>query len=84
MDFRITADEESVLFLIIAHLDASDAPSVDELSQEAGRSAARDVASLRSKGWILMREIDDRHSVIGLSPMALVAVRNLRYGRRET
>lgn len=84
MDFRITADEESVLFLIVAHLDASDAPKVDELSREAGKSVARDVASLRSKGWILVREIDGRPTVIGLSPMAVVAVRNLRYGRRET
>ncbi|KUL52005.1 hypothetical protein ACFV27_04480 [Streptomyces antimycoticus] len=83
MDFRIAADEQRVLFLIVDHLDASSAPTVDELSRDAGEDVGREVAALRSKGWILVRHIDDRLTVVALSPLAVTAVRNLFYGRRE-
>ncbi|MGO4751905.1 hypothetical protein AB4212_25400 [Streptomyces sp. 2MCAF27] len=84
MDFRITADEEHVLFLTVGHLDAGSAPTVDELTDDAGRDVARTVDSLRRKGWILVRDVDERRVVIGLSPIAVQALRNIRYGRRET
>ncbi|MBO3677811.1 hypothetical protein [Streptomyces sp. NEAU-YJ-81] len=84
MEFRITADEQRVLFLIVDHLNAGDAPTADELSRAADGDVMRDVASLRAKGWILVRYVDEHPTVIGLSPMAVAAVRNLRYGRRET
>ncbi|KUJ69664.1 hypothetical protein ACZ90_10100 [Streptomyces albus subsp. albus] len=83
MDFRITADEERVLFLIVGHLDEGNAPTVDELARDAGWDVGREVASLRAKGWILVRHVDGILTVIGLSPMAVTAVSNLRYGRRE-
>ncbi|ARZ66834.1 hypothetical protein SMD11_1171 [Streptomyces albireticuli] len=79
MDFRITAGEEQLLFVIVAHLDSGSAPTVEELSAEAGHDAHPDVASLRDKGWVL---IDRQNTVIALSPMAVQAVRNLRFGQR--
>ncbi|MGX8904756.1 hypothetical protein ACR820_05880 [Streptomyces netropsis] len=82
MDFRITAWEEELLLTIVAHLDAGSAPTVDELSGRLERDAEPEVASLRSKGWILVRQVDGRETVIALSPMAVMGVRNLRYGGR--
>ncbi|MER8156257.1 hypothetical protein [Streptomyces sp. NPDC094472] len=83
MDFRITADEQRVLFLIVDHLDASSAPTVYDLSRDAGGDVGREVAALRSKGWILARHVDGHLTVVALSPLAVTAVRNLRYGRRQ-
>ncbi|WKX70064.1 hypothetical protein [Streptomyces sp. XD-27] len=57
--------------------------TAEELAGDAGGDVLRDVASLRAKGWILTRRVDDRLTVIGLSPMAVTALSNLRYGRRE-
>ncbi|GAA0434289.1 hypothetical protein GCM10010357_64760 [Streptomyces luteireticuli] len=54
----------------------------EELSDGLGRDAGGDVASLRKKQWILVREVDGRLTVIVLSPMATLAVGNLRFGRR--
>ncbi|MFF8811890.1 hypothetical protein [Streptomyces pactum] len=82
MDFRITAEEQNLLFLIVGHLDEGNAPTVEELTRDTGGDVTREVASLRSKGWILVRRVDDRLTVIGLSPMAVTALSNLRYGRR--
>ncbi|MEV4872890.1 hypothetical protein [Streptomyces syringium] len=84
MDFRITADEEQVLFVIVGHLNAGSAPTTEELSRDAGRDVQGDVEALRAKGWLLVRDVDNRATVIGLSPMATAAVSNLRFGRRET
>ncbi|WP_344023963.1 hypothetical protein [Streptomyces luteireticuli] len=82
MEFRITAGEEQVLQEIVRHLDAGNAPTVPELSDGLGRDAEGDVEALRKKQWVLAREVDGRLTVIGLSPMATLAVRNLRFGRR--
>ncbi|MFC0597896.1 hypothetical protein [Streptomyces palmae] len=82
MDFRITSDEERVLWLIVGHLDEGNAPTVGELTRDAGREVGREVSSLRAKGWILVRRVDAAQTVVGLSPMAVAALRNLRYGRR--
>lgn len=82
MDFRITAAEEQVLLMIVRHLDAGNAPTPEELSQEAGRDVRAEVDGLRTKGWALVRDIEGRATVIALSPMAVKAVRNLRFGQR--
>ncbi|MFF4223159.1 hypothetical protein ACFYZH_09865 [Streptomyces abikoensis] len=79
MDFRITAGEEQLLFVIVAHLDRGSAPTIEELSTETGYDAHPGAASLRDKGWVL---IDSQDTVIALSPMAVQAVRNLRFGHR--
>ncbi|WP_367132460.1 MULTISPECIES: hypothetical protein [Streptomyces] len=79
VDFNITAEEQNLLFVIADHLDAGNAPTLDELSADAGRDTRPAVESLSRKGWIGVR--DD--TVLALSPMALQAVRSLRYGRRE-
>ncbi|MBT2383832.1 hypothetical protein [Streptomyces sp. ISL-11] len=79
MDFRITEGEQSLLFVIVAHLDSGSAPTVDELSAGVGHDARPEALALRRKGWIL---IDGSETVIALSPMAVQAVRNLRYGQR--
>ncbi|TVL93299.1 hypothetical protein [Streptomyces sp. SAJ15] len=81
MDFRISAEEQRTLFLIVDHLDAGSAPTVEDLERAAGTEVRRQVASLRAKGWILAKHVDDHLTVIGLSPMALTALTNLRYGR---
>lgn len=82
MDFRITAEEQNLLFLIVGHLDEGNAPTAEELARDTGGDVMRELASLRSKGWILVRRVDDSLTVIGLSPMAVTALSNLRYGRR--
>ncbi|KUJ66487.1 hypothetical protein ACZ90_35765 [Streptomyces albus subsp. albus] len=68
MDFRITAEEQHVLFLIVERLHAGDTPAVDELSADAGGDVATAVAALHAKGWILVRDVDQRPTVTGLSP----------------
>ncbi|MCC3773651.1 hypothetical protein [Streptomyces sp. UNOB3_S3] len=78
MEFRITAGEEAVLLLIASRLDAGDTPTVEELSAAVGRDVRVEVASLSQKGWIGVRG----DTVLALSPMALQAVRNLRFGYR--
>lgn len=83
VDFRITAEEQDVLFLIAGHLDEGDAPTVDELSREARTDVRSVVVSLRGKGWIDLRDFEGRETVVALSPMAVRALSNLRYGRRE-
>ncbi|WKX73480.1 hypothetical protein [Streptomyces sp. XD-27] len=83
MDFRITAEEQSVLFLIVEHLEGGNAPTVHELSRDADRNVAAEVASLRAKGWILARLVEGRETVIALSPLAVQALSNLRYGGRS-
>ncbi|MEU5186969.1 hypothetical protein AB0G83_07415 [Streptomyces klenkii] len=78
MDFNITAEEQNLLLVIVDHLDAGKTPTLDELSAHAGCDTRPAVESLSRKGWIGVR--DD--TVLTLSPMALQAVRSLRYGRR--
>ncbi|GAA0455985.1 hypothetical protein ACFQ2B_26000 [Streptomyces stramineus] len=83
MDFQITAAEERVLLLIVEHLGAGNAPTPEELAPDAGRDVQTEVEALRAKGWLLVRDVDGRATVIGLSPLATAAVSNRRYGRRE-
>ncbi|MEU7167061.1 hypothetical protein AB0A70_20860 [Streptomyces morookaense] len=82
MDFNIDADEQRVLFTVVGHLDAGSNPTVGELSEGAGRDVESRVESLHRKGWLLVRDVDGCPTVMGLSPMAIAAVRNLRFGRR--
>ncbi|KUJ68188.1 hypothetical protein ACZ90_21715 [Streptomyces albus subsp. albus] len=83
MDSRITAEERDLLFLIVGHLDEGNAPTVDELTRDTGRDVAPEVAVLRARGWILLRPVDDRPTVIGLSATGVTAVAGLRYGRHD-
>ncbi|MFF4159986.1 hypothetical protein [Streptomyces sp. NPDC001678] len=79
MDFNITGEEQNLLFVIVDHLDAGNAPTLDELSSNAGHDARPTAESLSRKGWLVVR--DD--TVLALSPMALQAVRNLEARRRR-
>ncbi|MFI9718549.1 hypothetical protein ACIHFE_02685 [Streptomyces sp. NPDC052396] len=84
MDFNITAEEQRLPLVIVGHLDAGNAPTVDGLSADLGHDVHSAALSLRRKGWILVRDVNGRDTVVALAPMALQAVRSLRYGRRET
>lgn len=83
MDFNITAEEQHLLFVIVDHLGTGNAPTVDELCSGVGRDVGPVARSLGSKGWVLLRDVEGQETVIALAPMALQAVRSLRYGRRE-
>lgn len=48
VDFRITADEERVLFVVVGHLNAGSAPTAEELS----RGAVVVVNTVRARGAV--------------------------------
>ncbi|GAA2719232.1 hypothetical protein GCM10010315_36820 [Streptomyces luteosporeus] len=70
MDFNITSEEQNLLFVIVDHLDAGNAPGIGELSTDMGHDAYSAAQSLRKKGWVAIRNVDGRDTIVALATPA--------------
>ncbi|GED86458.1 hypothetical protein TNCT6_35430 [Streptomyces sp. 6-11-2] len=59
MDFRITAEEEVLVFRLAELLDGGTQPLETQLVQELGPDIRQQLEGLKAKGWILVREAAD-------------------------
>ncbi|MGW2426796.1 hypothetical protein ACWC0C_48055 [Streptomyces sp. NPDC001709] len=78
MDFRITAEEEALVFRLAELLDAGTQPRQAQLVEELGPDSRQQLEALKVKGWILVREGADGTMDADLTGPAWKAVRNRR------
>lgn len=78
MDFRITAEEEALVFRLAELLDAGTQPLETQLAEELGPDARQQLEGLKAKGWTLTREVADGVMVADLTGPAWKAVRSRR------
>ncbi|MFF3912682.1 hypothetical protein ACFYZB_04225 [Streptomyces sp. NPDC001852] len=78
MDFRITAEEEALVFRIAELLDAGTQPREAQLVEELGPDVRQQLEGLKAKGWIVARGAADGMVVVDLAGPAWTAVRSRR------
>lgn len=78
MDFRITAQEEALVFRLAELLDAGTRPAGAQLVDELGPDVRQPLEGLEAKGWIVVREAADGMTVVDLTGPAWKAVRSRR------
>ncbi|MEU1466419.1 hypothetical protein ABZ467_38725 [Streptomyces sp. NPDC005727] len=78
MDFRITAEEEALVFRLAELVDGVTQPLETQLVEELGPDTRQQLDGLKAKGWILAREAADGMMVVGLTGPAWQAVRSRR------
>ncbi|MEU6325490.1 hypothetical protein [Streptomyces sp. NPDC047009] len=78
MDFRITAEEEALVFRLAELLDAGTHPLETQLVEELGPDIRQQLEGLKAKGWIFVREAADGMMVVDLTGPAWKAVHSRR------
>ncbi|MGW3200699.1 hypothetical protein ACWDBD_40270 [Streptomyces sp. NPDC001118] len=78
MDFRITAEEEALVFRLAELFDAGAQPRQAQLVEELGPDVHQQLEGLKAKGWIHVREAADGMVVVDLTGPAWKAVRSRR------
>jgi hypothetical protein len=78
MDFRITAEEEALVFRLAELLDGGTQPLETQLVEELGPDIRQQLEGLKAKGWILVREAADGMMAVDLTGPAWKAVRSRR------
>ena len=78
MDFRITAEEEALVFRLAELLDGGTQPLETQLVGELGPDIRQQLEGLKAKGWILVGEAADGMMVVDLTGPAWKAVRSRR------
>jgi hypothetical protein len=78
MDFRITAEEEALVFRLAELLDAGTQPRETQLVEELGPDVRQQLEGLKAKGWILLREATGGMMIVDLTGPAWKAVRSRR------
>ncbi|MFD8722382.1 hypothetical protein ACFV2H_31500 [Streptomyces sp. NPDC059629] len=78
MDFRVTAEEEALVFRLAEVLDAGTQPQETQLVEELGPDIRQQLERLNVKDWILVREATDGMIVVDLTGPAWKAVRSRR------
>ncbi|MEU8688832.1 hypothetical protein [Streptomyces sp. NPDC048665] len=78
MDFRITAEEEALVFRLAELLDAGTQPRQAQLVEELGPGIRQQLEALKAKDWIHVREPASGMVVVDLTGPAWKAVRSRR------
>ncbi|MFI6357326.1 hypothetical protein ACIBJF_32850 [Streptomyces sp. NPDC050743] len=78
MDFRITAEEEALVFRLAELVDGGTQPLETQLVEELGSDIRQQLDGLKAKGWTLAREAAGGMMVVDLTGPAWQAVRSRR------
>jgi hypothetical protein len=78
MDFRITAEEEALVFRLAELLDVGTHPRETQLVEELGPDVRQQLEGLKTKGWILVRKATGGMVIVDLTGPAWKAVRSRR------